>query len=144
MFKKITTKEGGFVSTRDPRLFPAMEMLLKGHWEVTHNLNHHYFNQPDVTNQQMENLLEILVADGYVEMEQGEKFKRQNLGMGPGILGTVFFRGLRSWWEEEVRENQVKRRGWLLRLVGLSFTFITAGLFAGVKGVGKDAEKLGK
>lgn len=144
-FKKLTTKEEGFMSTRDPRLFPWMEVGLKAHWEVVHNLNHEFFNQPNVTNQQMENFIESLVSDGYVEKEQGEKFKNRNLGFAPGILGTAFFRGIRAWYEEEERENQVKRRGWILRLLVLFFwTIPVQGLIAGSKGVGEEFKKIQK
>lgn len=142
MFQKMTTKEDGFMSTRDPRLFPWMEMGLKAHWEVIHNLNYKYFSKPDITTQQMENLVENLVSEGFVEAEQGEKFKNRNLGIAPGILGTAFFRNIRSLWEEEKRENQVKRRGWLLRLFVLVFwTIPIEGLVAGGKGISEDLKK---
>ena len=118
-----------------------MEFGLKGHWEVVHNLNYKFFSQPDITNQQMEDFVEALVSDGDMEAEQGERFKRRNLGMGPGLLGTALFRGLRSWLEEEKRENQVQRKGWLLRLVFLFFTIIGAGFSSTGKTIGEELKR---
>lgn len=154
MFEKLTTKEDGFMSTRNPRLFPWMEFGLRAHWDVVHNLIYKHFSEPDITNQQMENFVENLVGDGFMDNEQGERFKKDELGLnkvfgvevprGPirQFLGGALFRKLRNIFEEEERENQVKRRGWILRLLILFFwTIPLEGLIAGGKGAGEELKK---
>lgn len=118
-YREMTTKEKIFPSTRDPRLFPWQEFGLKAHWEVVHNYKKKLFDEPDITNEQMERFVETLVGAGAVEKGQGEKFKRKNLGMGAGILSRGFFRDLRGIWEENKRKGQIegRKRGWALFLL---------------------------
>ena len=145
-FEKITTKAEGFMSTRNPRLFPWMEFGLRAHWDVVHNLKYKMFGEPDVTNKEMENFVENMAAGGHIEPEQAEEFIKENLGIGPGIFSTVPFRLIRSWWETEKKESQITRQRSLIRLLffllwELPFQITIPAI---TKGVGEDLKKTGQ
>jgi hypothetical protein len=133
---EITAKDKLFASTRNARLFPFFEFVLPAHWKVVHTLRHKLFDKPDITNNQMENLVDLLKSSGYILKGQGDRFKRKELGItkGPRILGTRPFRVLRAMiLDEEKRTSQVE--GPLLwRLFVMLFWHLP---FGAVKTLGK-------
>ncbi len=130
-FMEINAKEGNFYSTRDARLYPWMTLAARSHWEVNHNNRKRLFNVPDITNLEMENLVDNLVPR-YMEKAEGEDFKRQKLGMGPGILGMDFFRKARwFFWDERKKVRQAEGRfGWI-------FALLLALIWSPIKNIGK-------
>lgn len=135
-FIKLTTKEELFPSTRDPRLFPWMHFGLRAHWEMVHNHKHRLMNEPDITNQEMENMVDNLVGGGFLLKEEGEKFKRKRLGVlgghGP-LTGRALGRKLRWFFHDEAKkERQVEGRFFplfllLMTLIWSSFKGLTKG-----------------
>jgi len=135
---EITAKDKLFASTRNARLFPFYEFVLPGHFQVVNTLRHKLFDKPDITSGQMENLTDLLKANGFILKEQGNRFKRRELGItkkGPRIIfGSKPARWLRgTLWDEEKRTSQVE--GPLLwRLFLLLFWQLPLGA---VKSIGK-------
>ena len=133
-------------SSRNARIFPLNESLSTAYWEFGSKHMHRIFNKPDISNEQMENVVNEMVRGGDMEKNQGQKFKQKNLGMnfkaaerifGKGlarnVLGNGFMRWLRTTFHDDPKkERQVK--GGLLRLI---MSFLAALFLSSTKELGK-------
>lgn len=99
-FAEINAKEKTYYSTRDARLFPWMAFALRSHWKVAHKLSLKLFDRPNLQSGGMENMVSGLVREGFVERQEGEKFKRTELGMSKIEIGGGYFLGRYFKWPE--------------------------------------------
>ncbi|HSX19284.1 MAG TPA: hypothetical protein VLE91_04085 [Candidatus Saccharimonadales bacterium] len=136
LFQELTDKSKDAPSTRNARTWLWTSFMMEGYYKASRK-RQQYFSDPDVTSTQWEGFIENAVSRGDMLPEQGQEFIKRKLGMGPGLLGKSFFRTMRALWEDEKRENQIKRKGWILRILALFGTMAIAGFGQGSKGLGE-------
>jgi len=98
-FLSINDKDSEFYSGRNVRLWPWLNIAFRAHYEIAHKKWKKLFDKENKTSAAGETIVEQLVQNGVLKKEQGNYLKRELLGIGPGILGTVPIRRARQWAE---------------------------------------------
>jgi len=69
-----------FYSTRSARQFPWMTLATRAHWEIGNKHYKRLFDKDNMQSVDFEQVIQELVANGDMEKEAGEDFKKKNLG----------------------------------------------------------------